>query len=102
MLSDGMLLDAPPALDVRSNRLMEVRVSPEKRLALAEADAQAFACNAVNGAKTVILNQTSDELRQWLDSRRFELVETPPLGDFLMADGAAKGLTLRLEEHPPA
>ncbi len=99
-LSDGTLLYYPPAFDFHSNRLIESRVSVEKRIAVEESDALAFACNAVNVANSVILNQASPGLRQRLESRGFEVVETP-LGEFLMAGGAAKCLTLRLDEcHP--
>jgi len=56
------LLDDPPAIDFLSNRLIESRVSLAKpvslamRVAVEEADAPAFACNAVNVAVTVIAN----------------------------------------------
>jgi hypothetical protein len=66
------LLDDPPAIDFHSNRLIESRVSLAKPVSLAmlvaveEADALAFACNAVNVANTVILNQASAGLRQRL------------------------------------
>lgn len=62
------MLDDPPAIDFLSNRLIESRVSLAKpvsaakpvslamRVAVEEADAPAFACNAVNVANTVILN----------------------------------------------
>lgn len=99
-LGDGTLLYYPPAFDFHSNRLIESRISPAKRLAVEEADALAFACNAVNVANTVILNQASPGLRQRLEARGFEVVETP-LGEFLLAGGAAKCLTLRLDEPQP-
>ena len=97
-LADGSLLYYPPAFDFHSNRLIEARVSPEKRLAVEESDALAFACNAVNVGDTVILNQASVGLRQRLEDRGFEVVETP-LSEFLKAGGAAKCLTLRLDER---
>jgi lysine-ketoglutarate reductase/saccharopine dehydrogenase-like protein (TIGR00300 family) len=96
-LSDGTLLYYPPAFDFHSNRLIEARVSPEKRLAVGESDALAFACNAVNVGQSVILNQASAALRQQLEERGYTVVETP-LTEFLKAGGAAKCLTLRLDE----
>jgi lysine-ketoglutarate reductase/saccharopine dehydrogenase-like protein (TIGR00300 family) len=99
-LSDGTLLYYPPAFDFHSNRLIEARVRPEKRLAVGEADAMAFACNAVNAGDTVILNQASGALRQRLEARGFTVLETP-LTEFLKAGGAAKCLTLRLDEPRP-
>jgi lysine-ketoglutarate reductase/saccharopine dehydrogenase-like protein (TIGR00300 family) len=96
-LSDGTLLYYPPAFDFYSNRLIETRVPAAKRLVVGEADALAFACNAVNVGRSVILNQASAGLRQQLQTRGYEVVETP-LSEFLKAGGAAKCLTLRLDE----
>jgi lysine-ketoglutarate reductase/saccharopine dehydrogenase-like protein (TIGR00300 family) len=96
-LADGTLLYYPSAFDFYSNRLIESRLSPEKRLVVGEADALAFACNAVNVGDTVILNQASAELRQQLEGRGYTVLETP-LTEFLKAGGAAKCLTLRLDE----
>ncbi|MDX2243272.1 MAG: TIGR00300 family protein [Leptolyngbyaceae cyanobacterium bins.302] len=96
-LTDGYLLYYPPAFDSYSNRLIELRVPAEKRIAVDEKDAVAFACNAVNVNRTVIMNQATDELKQRLSSLGFEVVETP-LTEFLKAGGAAKCLTLRVTE----
>lgn len=96
-LSGGYLLYYPPAFDAYSNRLIEMRVPPEKRIAIAEKDAVNFACNAVNVNQTVIMNKASDELKQQFNELGFEVVETP-LTEFLKAGGAAKCLTLRVTE----
>ncbi len=96
-LSDGTLLYYPPAFDFYSNRLIETRVPAAKRLVVGEADALAFACNAVNVGRSVILNQASAGLRHQLQTRGYDVVETP-LSEFLKAGGAAKCLTLRLDE----
>ncbi len=96
-LSDGTLLYYPPAFDFYSNRLIETRVPAAKRLVVGEADALAFACNAVNVGRSVILNQASAGLRHQLETRGYDVVETP-LSEFLKAGGAAKCLTLRLDE----
>ncbi|MBD2094713.1 TIGR00300 family protein [Trichocoleus sp. FACHB-591] len=96
-LSQGYLLYYPPAFDAYSNRLIEMRVPEEKRIAIAEADAVNFACNAVNVDHRVILNKASDELKQRLADKGFEVLETP-LTEFLKAGGAAKCLTLRVTE----
>lgn len=96
-LSGGYLLYYPPAFDAYSNRLIEMRVPAEKRIAIEEPDAINFACNAVNINQTVIMNQASESLRQRLESLGFEVVETP-LTEFLKAGGAAKCLTLRVTE----
>nr|WP_290226535.1 TIGR00300 family protein [Trichocoleus desertorum] len=96
-LSQGYLLYYPPAFDAYSNRLIEMRVPEEKRIAIAEADAVNFACNAVNVDHRVILNKASDGLKQRLADKGFEVLETP-LTEFLKAGGAAKCLTLRVTE----
>jgi lysine-ketoglutarate reductase/saccharopine dehydrogenase-like protein (TIGR00300 family) len=98
-LAGGWLLYYPPAFDTFSNRLIELRVPAEKRIAVGEADAVNFACNAVNIGQTVILNQATPELREKLTAAGFELVETP-LTEFMKGGGAAKCLTLRLTEQP--
>lgn len=100
-LTGGYLLYYPPAFDAYSNRLIELRVPPEKRIAIDESDAVNFACNAVNIDRTVIMNQASDALKAQLAEVGFEVVETP-LTEFLKAGGAAKCLTLRVTEpvHP--
>ncbi len=96
-LTDGFLLYYPPAFDEASNRLIEARVAPDKRLVVGEVDAVNFACNAVNVERTVIVNQVTPALKASLGSCGFAVRETP-LTEFLKAGGAAKCLTLRLTE----
>lgn len=96
-LTDGYLLYYPPAFDGYSNRLIEMRVPADKRIAVGEVDAINFACNAVNVENTIILNTASDALKQRLSSIGFTVIETP-LTEFLKAGGAAKCLTLRITE----
>jgi lysine-ketoglutarate reductase/saccharopine dehydrogenase-like protein (TIGR00300 family) len=104
-LTDGYLLYYPPAFDTYSNRLIELRVPAEKRIAIAEADAVNFACNSVNvdslrdgkAERVIVVNKASDSLKHTLQERGFTVVETP-LTEFLKAGGAAKCLTLRVTE----
>ncbi|MFN6558789.1 MAG: TIGR00300 family protein [Nostoc sp. ChiSLP01] len=96
-LANGYLLYYPGAFDSYSNRLIEMRVAPEKRIAIAEADAVNFACNAVNVDSIVIMNKASDTLKSRLADVGFQVLETP-LTEFLKAGGAAKCLTLRVTE----
>jgi lysine-ketoglutarate reductase/saccharopine dehydrogenase-like protein (TIGR00300 family) len=96
-LANGYLLYYPGAFDSYSNRLIEMRVAPEKRIAIAEADAVNFACNSVNVESVIIMNKASDTLRTRLKSLGFKVLETP-LTEFLKAGGAAKCLTLRVTE----
>ena len=96
-LSGGYLLYYPGAFDSYSNHIIEERVPAEKRIAIAEADAINFACNSVNVGQTVVMNKASDSLKQRLGDAGFEVIETP-LTEFLKAGGAAKCLTLRINE----
>ncbi len=96
-LQGGYLLYYPAAFDGYSNRVIEARVPAEKRIAIAEADAVNFSCNAVNIGSTVVMNKASQDLRSKLEGAGFELVETP-LTEFLKAGGASKCLTLRVTE----
>jgi N-dimethylarginine dimethylaminohydrolase len=96
-LEGGYLLYFPAAFDEAGNRRIEMRVPPGKRLAVSERDAGYFACNAVNVGETVILNRASEGLKQELQSRGFVVVETP-MTEFIKSGGAAKCLTLRLDE----
>ncbi|MGQ4646716.1 bifunctional arginine dihydrolase/ornithine cyclodeaminase [Lyngbya aestuarii] len=96
-LTGGYLLYYPPAFDSYSNRLIEMRVLPEKRIAIEEADAVNFACNAVNIDQLVVMNKASEQLKQRLGEVGFQVIETP-LTEFLKAGGAAKCLTLRVTE----
>lgn len=96
-LSGGYLLYYPEAFDSYSNRLIEMRVPAEKRIAIAEVDAVNFACNAVNVHDVIIMNLISGELEQRLTAAGFK-VEQTSLSEFLKAGGAAKCLTLRINE----
>ena len=96
-LNGGYLLYYPPAFDSYSNRVIEMRVPPEKRIAIEETDAVNFACNAVNIDSVVVMNKASDELKGRLAAAGFRVIETP-LTEFLKAGGAAKCLTLRVTE----
>lgn len=96
-LNNGYLLYYPPAFDAYSNRLIEMRVPAEKRIAISEPDAANFACNTVNLDHIVIMNKASADLKQRLADAGFQVLETP-LTEFLKAGGAAKCLTLRVTE----
>ena len=69
----------------------------DRRIAIAEEDALAFACNAVNVDDTVVVNRATGAFVKALGARGFEVVQTP-LSEFMKAGGSAKCLTLRLDE----
>lgn len=96
-LAGGWLMYYPPAFDVASLAEIGRRVPIEKRIAVSEADALQFACNAVDLDGRVIMNGASQELQTRLRAAGFTPVLTP-LSEFLKAGGTAKCLTLKLRE----
>jgi N-dimethylarginine dimethylaminohydrolase len=72
-------------------------VPPELRIAVGADDAEAFACNAVNCGRQIIMNRASDTLVRALASHGYTVHQTP-LSEFMKAGGSAKCLTLKLSE----
>ena len=97
-LENGCLLYFPDAFTPEGNARIEARVPSSKRLAVAEEDAVRFTCNAVNIGRKVILNDASPRTTNWLSTQGFDVVKTP-LTEFMRSGGAAKCLSLRLNEH---
>ena len=96
-LEGGFVLYYPPAFDEASRKVIEERVAKEKRIAIGEEDALAFACNAVNVDRVVVVNRATAGFVKALSRNGFEVVQTP-LSEFMKAGGSAKCLTLRLDE----
>ena len=96
-LDGGALLYYPDAFDRASQERIAALVPPELRIAVDAADAAAFACNAVNCSRHVILNQASDALARTLAAHGY-LLHQAPLSEFMKAGGSAKCLTLKLSE----
>ena len=96
-LEGGFLLYYPQAFTAESRAAIESRVPQEKRLAVSEGDAVRFTCNAVNIGGKVIVNDASSQALAWLTERGFDVLRTP-LSEFMRSGGAAKCLSLRLNE----
>lgn len=96
-LEGGWLLYYPAAFDPDLQEKIRTLIPQEKRLEVDEADALAFACNAVSLGRHVILNHASDDLQSRLRRAGFAPILTP-LSEFLKSGGAAKCLTLKLVE----
>ena len=96
-LDGGWLLYYPAAFDKKSQEKIRALLPREKRLEVGEADALAFACNAVSLGRHVILNHASEALQSMLRRAGFTPILTP-LSEFLKSGGAAKCLTLKLVE----
>ncbi len=99
-LERGFLLYFPGAFTSESNAAIEERIPSGQRFAVPESDAVRFTCNAVNIGNNVILNEASPDTVAWLERNGFEVVRTP-LSEFMRSGGAAKCLSLRLDESSP-
>jgi N-dimethylarginine dimethylaminohydrolase len=96
-LTDGWLLYYPPAFSQVSREAIENLVPADKRIAVDEADALRFTCNAVEIERHVFVNDASEGLQNILRGAGFTPVVTP-LSEFLRAGGGAKCLTLKVSE----
>lgn len=96
-MENGYLMYYPGAFDEESRRVIEARVPAKRRIALSSSGAEKFAANAVNIGNAVMLNDASPELTARLNECGFQ-VKTTPLTQFLRSGGAAKCLSLRLDE----
>jgi N-dimethylarginine dimethylaminohydrolase len=95
-LPRGVLLWYPAALDEDSRALVESRIHSSLRIAVDEADALAFACNAVSLGSAIVLHRASGKLKRQLDDAGFTTIETP-LNEFHKTGGSAKRLTLQTQ-----
>ena len=87
----------PPAFDELSLREIERRVPTDQRLVVSEHDALRFTCNAICLGDTIITNYASHDLQSDLRRWGYEVV-TAPVDEFMLAGGAAKCLTLLLDQ----
>jgi N-dimethylarginine dimethylaminohydrolase len=97
-LSNGDVMYYPAAFDLASRALIEAHYPASHRIAVTEADAFRFACNAVNVGRTILLNEISLQLCVELESRGFTVIQVK-LSEFLKAGGAAKCLVLRISDN---
>ena len=100
-LPEGRVIYYPPAFDERSQALIAARVPAERRIEVGEADALRFACNAIRVGRTLIANHASPGLQSRLEAWGYQVITTP-LDEFIKAGGAAKCLTLVLDQDLPA
>jgi N-dimethylarginine dimethylaminohydrolase len=98
-LAPGVAIYFPDAFDSYGRRVLQTHVP--KLLAVPEADAHRFGCNAVVVGQNVVHNSQCPELRQILQQAGFTSIEVE-LDEFLKAGGSAKCLTLRLDGEEAA
>jgi N-dimethylarginine dimethylaminohydrolase len=94
-LSDGYLMYYPAAFDDYAQKILEKDFPEEKRIIVTEEEALKFSCNAVNIDKAVIMNNTTDRLKNVLKEKGFDTYEVE-LSEFMKSGGSAKCLTLKL------
>jgi N-dimethylarginine dimethylaminohydrolase len=95
-LSGGELLYYPAAFDHYAQSTIADRIPAARRLAVPEAEALKFACNAVCVGKHVVVPAGCPETMTWLAGRGYE-PHAVPLNEFMKSGGSAKCLTLALD-----
>lgn len=98
-LRPGVAIYYPRAFDDYGRRALSEVVG--ELIAVEEAEARRFACNAVVVGQTVVTNTGCERLHEELARRGFLPVATP-LDEFVKAGGSAKCLTLRLDGEDAA
>lgn len=96
-LAGGYIMYYPSAFDDASRAAIEKNVPEDRRIPVVEEDALQFCCNAVDLAGCVFMNGASPALQDRLKAYGFSPVITP-LPEFMKSGGAAKCLTLKLNE----
>ena len=96
-LPHGYVMYYPAAFDNRSLSFIHKFVMPSLRIEVNEEDALNFACNAVEIHGHILMNEASGDLQKYLRKAGFDPIITP-LSEFVKAGGAAKCLTLRLDQ----
>jgi N-dimethylarginine dimethylaminohydrolase len=98
-LAAGMAIWYPPAFDEYGHRAIQEHVP--NLIAVEQAEAERFACNAAVIGDTVITNIGCDRLHATLAAAGYKPIATP-LDEFVKAGGSAKCLTLRLDGEEAA
>jgi N-dimethylarginine dimethylaminohydrolase len=95
-LSGGELLYYPPAFDDYARTVVADRIEEARRIAVPEAEALRFACNAVCVGKHVVLPAGCPDTMARLGASGYQS-HPVPLDEFMKAGGSAKCLTLALD-----
>jgi len=96
-LAGDFVLYFPGAFDAKSLAEIEAHYPAEKRIAVTEAEATAFACNVINIGKTILMAKVPGDLDYRLEQLGFEVVQVD-VSEFLRGGGSAKSLVLRLSD----
>ena len=95
-LTGGEVLYYPGAFDEEGKGLIREHFGADNLIVAPEEDACAFAVNAVNIGRDIVLATVTPKLRATLEERGYRLHETP-ISDFNMSGGSAFCLTLKLD-----
>src|SRR5262245_49854849 len=98
-LAPGEAIYYPEAFDAYGRKVLEAHVP--RLLAVNEADAHRFGCNAVVVGKNVIINAGCVKLAADLRAWGYNAIEVE-LDEFIKSGGSAKCLTLRLDGEEAA
>jgi N-dimethylarginine dimethylaminohydrolase len=98
-LSAGEAIWYPAAFDAYGQKV--IRANVPHLIAVNDAEANRFGCNAVAVGKTVVTNTGCEQLATALRERGYTPVATE-LDEFLKSGGSAKCLTLRLDGEEAA
>ena len=95
-LSGGEILYFPPALSQEAQRTLRARVPPGLLIEASEEDLRHFSVNAVCVGRSIVMNNTTAQLRAELTRRGYQVVEVD-LAPFVLSGGGAFCMTLRLD-----
>ncbi len=94
-LNNGGLLYYPGAFDAQSRELIESAFPAGDRIAVSEAEARRFACNAVNINGHLVTNAASDDTKLRVARAGYSVIELD-MSEFIKAGGACKCLSLEI------
>jgi N-dimethylarginine dimethylaminohydrolase len=97
-LTGGEVLYYPNAFDSAGQATIRRIFGADNLIAVSQSDAAAFAVNAVNLGRDIVLAKVSQDLRVTLEQRGYRLHETP-ISDFNLSGGSAFCLTLKLDRR---
>jgi N-dimethylarginine dimethylaminohydrolase len=92
-LSSNQAFYYPAAFDANALKILENHIG--NLIAVTEAEARRFACNAIVVENNVVMNDGCPKIRGQLESQGFSVFEIP-LTEFIKAGGSAKCLILKL------
>lgn len=94
-LNNGSLLYYPGAFDRPSRELIVSKFAAQDLIAVADADARRFVCNAVNIDGKLITNAASDDARRRIGKAGYAVIEID-VSEFIKAGGACKCLSMEI------